>query len=53
MNNREILLEAALEWFLEHAEENIEALSDGADDGGDELEMKIGQAWALLRGEEE
>ena len=53
MVNREMLLEAALEWFLENAEENIEVLCDSADDGGDALEMKIGHAWALLRGEDD
>ncbi len=53
MRNRELDLEAALEWFLELAEENIDTLSEVSDDEGATLELKIGAAWALLRGDEE
>ena len=53
MRNRELDLEAALEWFLNHAEENIDVLSDAADDEGETLELKIGSGWALLRGDDE
>lgn len=52
MGDRELELEAALEWFLHHCEENIDVLTDAAEDDGDELELKLAGAWVLLRGEE-